>query len=545
MTGYTEHGTRDAGQDAARLPLRAGAFDGRPAVGAVEGGTQDAERPAVHPADQEDTSQVNGTEQATGRGPLARFNRWRATRARTAEEQAAEERAARQRRDAERDAEQARIAERQAAATRAAVRRRHATRTGSEVTREDEIAPVPVAMQWIGVWLGRTFGALPLVAPLIVSGYFTVQVFTDKPITAPFIIALLVTLALEGGLFKLAKLYEATLLEGDSTIGIRVGIGVYLGLISGLIYWHAQHLAATAQNVKLTEAAIGWGWLPAAGTAAFSALGVFIWGKDARYRHRVRLREQEKIDKQAPKFSVLSWLLCPWETPWAFRHAVKHRLERPVDAVNDYRLWKAAGKPRIWPELGEADTGAYSGHPATVLTDGAITGNAGRPAGRTQEDALPTRTARTVPAPAQRPALPAGTAADPYRTVPQDTAGHGMGPDADGAAVHHGTDTADTVRTAGDPEDVPLEDGTGDGWLLSFAPHILAITEAYPDWQRELPSVRKAKAAIDADWRRRGTAKGFNSTSTTQRVLDVMRGLADAPGIAEQLDKLRQPAADN
>lgn len=216
--------------------------------------------------------------------------------------------------------------------------------TAQVAATETDIAPVPQRLRWIGIWLDRTFGAVPLAAPLVVSGYYTFQVFTDQPIDAHPAIALIATGALEGGLWKLSRLYEKTLVAGDSTIALRIGLGLYLAMISGLIYWHAD------PNLEGRED-IGWDWIPAGGVAAMCALGVFIWSRTARWMRRRELHAAGRVDKQAPKFASLAWLLTPIETPKALRHAVKWRIDSPLDAVTDRRMYVAAGRPVLWVPL--------------------------------------------------------------------------------------------------------------------------------------------------------------------------------------------------
>ncbi len=248
-------------------------------------------------------------------------------------------RAWRDRRASEANARTEQVARTRAAAVAAASRR---DRTVEPVAETDaDLAPVPRWLRWVGVWADRTIGTIPLAAPLLVSGAYTVQVFTDAPLNAHLGLALLVTTALEGGVWKLARLYEKTLVDGDSTIALRLGIGVYLAIISGLIYWHADVHGAD--------------WRPALGVAVMSTLGVFIWSRTARWQRRAELRARGRVDRQAPKFAALAWLLTPVETPKALRHAVKYRIESPVDALADRRLFVAAGKPAIWPPLETGD----------------------------------------------------------------------------------------------------------------------------------------------------------------------------------------------
>lgn len=246
-----------------------------------------------------------------------------------------------------------------AIAAAAAAHRRPAT---NRPTEDADVAPVPTWMKWMSVWLDRTFGAMPLIAPLLVSGYYTMRVFTDQPIGAHPLVAFFAATALEGGVWKLSRLYEKTLVAGDSTMALRLGIGGYLALISGLIYWHADQVPEQVRQVVdptghtgITALPDGSGVstdaLPAIGVAVMSTLGVYIWSRTARWARRRELHEQGRVDAQAPKFSALAWILCPVETPKALRHAVKYRLAGPVEAVADLRLYKSVGRPSVWPPI--------------------------------------------------------------------------------------------------------------------------------------------------------------------------------------------------
>lgn len=595
MTGNTEHGARNTEHNGPAPLLRSATPGPRSATGWVELPPENAERSAEHGTPERSTaprSTEHPTEHGThsaGRTPFrpwrhrnartaehgapersstvqpaehgtrtadrSPFRAWRERSARTAEQRSEAARTARLQRNTERLAAEQREADRRTAATRSALRARTTNRTTSGSGAREEIAPIPRRMVWVGIWLARTFGALPLVAPLIVSGWFTMNVFRADPIFAPDPIALLITLALEGGVFKLVKVYGDTLLEGDSTIGLRLGIGVYLAVISGLIYWHAWHLAGLAAEQHGLPAAaghLGWGWLPAAGTALFSALGVFICGKDARFQHRVALRAADRVDRQAPKFSAWSWVLCPWETPWAFRHAVKFRLERPSAAVDDYRLWKEAGKPTIWPELDEADLGPIevAEHPdGTELVHGTLLRD------QVALEAAPNGTVeRSAGDPFRRTVPFNGTWNGTDNGAPRNGAVHGTGngtrPIAVRIAEHHGTVhgtpgpvNGTPIPGGGAPRSAPstngAESGDSEGADLKYPQHILDITAAYPNWPQRLPSFRNAIAAIDAASRARG-GTGFSSMSTTKEVLDLMRRLGDDPTFVAAIEELRQ-----
>lgn len=575
MDGNTEHGARYTEQPADGPTLRSATPGGAPVQATLYRGTATAVQ--VPPAD--GTRQVTGAvrtaertaHRAPHRGPVTAFREWRARTARTAEQHREEATAARQVRDDERAAVRRRDDARRTTAARAAVQHRRGTATAGRTGRPndpDTIAPIPRWMTIIGIWAGRIFGAWPLIAPLLVSGYFTTQVFHDAPIDAPIAVALIVTGALEGGLYKLSTLLKDTLLEGDSTVGLRFGIFCYVTMIGGLIYWHAGYLAAADQGVGFTEAKIGVTWIPAAGSAVFALLGVYIYGRDARFKHRVQLRAQGKIDRQAPKFSLLSWVLCPWETPHALRHAIKFRLERPLDAITDYRFYKAAGKPKLWPApedveaaadlpvaellariataspvLGRTLAARYADDLEEALADGTLSevfqdgtlawleaDLTGRPL-RSAAARRGTGTAPVSPAPYRRalpPAAERGTPAPRY-----NGAEHPQGPDgadartaaADGADGTDGTDGTD---------------GADPSAPLPYADFILTITEAFPNWQQQgqMPKVREALAAVSAE-RERREGRPYKSMSTIAKVMKVLAKLADDDGIAAALDRMR------
>lgn len=333
--------------------------------------------------------------------------------------------------------------------------------TTNRPTNETDIAPVPHKLKWLGVWLDRTFGAMPLLAPLLVSGYYTTQVFTGDPIDAHPTVAVLAACALEGGVWKLSRLYEKTLVAGDSTMALRLGIGAYLVLISGLIYWHADHTAKLNQAaLPNPDGQIGLGVdaLPAFGVAVMSALGVFIWSRTARWTRRRELHAQGRVDTQAPKFAALAWILCPFETPQALRHAVKYRLAGPVEAVADLRLYKAAGKPAVWPPKRPTDspTNQSTDRPTDVPT-----GQTRRPTVEpTRPAAQPTRpqpTSRTTDRPtvAPRPTAPAPrpqpAAIRPTTPVPTaTTTGTTDRPDYTPAAIRNAAIIRNTYGTTTD-----------------------------------------------------------------------------------------------
>lgn len=417
--------------------------------------------------------------QRDGRGSVReRFSNWRASRSATAQENAELIRREERRREAARNTERNKAA-------RAALLSRYGSGTEQSAVRDEDLAPVPRGMRWIAVWIDRTIGALPLLAPLILSGYFTTHVFhgEGQPINIPLGFALIAAGALEGGVWKLVALLSKTMLEGDSTIGLRVSLGIYLGVISGMIYWHADW---AARHAGLADGAMdNWNWVPAAGAALFSLLGVRIWMHSARFRYRVALREAGRVDKQAPKFAFLAWILTPVETAKALRHAVRYRIESPIEAVEDRRLWNASGKPRVWP----------------VLEDDLILEDAERPVLPVPPLRVPSRTGSpSVP----RPVSPAG----PRPAL---------------------TSTPKQMSSEGDLQD--MED------VLKYAGHLLVVIEAFPQWKDGgVPSVRNIRDAIHAYRQSQEDGSEFKSMSVADKVQKALIKLRSHPHLVDVIN---------
>lgn len=202
--------------------------------------------------------------------------------------------------------------------------------------------PVPPWARTLGAYGSWLLGELPLIAPMIVSGWYTFHVGTQS-LNQPWPIALLLTAALEGVAFKLAKLYEKRLVAGLSTIAERLGLMGVVAAIAALIYWHATNQAGGLDNWQQAD------WRPASVAAAMSAIGVFVYGRSARWSRRAELMAEGRVDMQALRIGVWQWIVSPWESLWGFRHGMKNRIGNPADAVRDWRLWKEAGKPKAWP----------------------------------------------------------------------------------------------------------------------------------------------------------------------------------------------------
>jgi hypothetical protein len=119
----------------------------------------------------------------------------------------------------------------------------------------------------------------------------------------------------------------------------------YAAASSALLWWHAL--------------ASGKPWQAAAGIGGMTLAAVWIWGQRSRWLRRADLQRRGLVDAQAPRFNVLRWLLCPLETPKAFRHAIKRGISDPTTALESYRaertrrrtaraLTRARERARTW-----------------------------------------------------------------------------------------------------------------------------------------------------------------------------------------------------
>lgn len=286
--------------------------------------------------------------ETTPSGIVSGWRDWRRRRAASAETIAEQKRLLEERRQDEQKA----LRE---AANAAARERRQSAAFSREVPDEQDIAPIPLGLRKCGIWVDRSVGGAQMLAPFVVSGFFTIQTGMDEPLGMDLGIAVAFTFGLEGSLWYINRLREKFRLEGDSTFSLAAASAFIICLIAGLIGGHAIWKATG--SVPLNVAVPGMGSqvplsdvVPALAVALMSAIGTFVWSKRDTFRHRAKLRAQGRIDAAAPKFAVASWIFCPWETVWSLRHAVKYRLSSPLVAVEDWRLWKMSEKPKVWPE---------------------------------------------------------------------------------------------------------------------------------------------------------------------------------------------------
>lgn len=274
--------------------------------------------------------------------------------------------------------------------------RRRAGTTGSDLN-------LPNWMRVTGTWLSAFVGELPLISPLAVSGWYTFHVGTEA-LHLPWAFALLLVGALEGAAWKLINLYRMRLVAGIGTIAERLGLMFVVAAIGGLIYWHATTKAGVS-GAEFSEVIAAADWRPASAAAAMAALGVFIKGRQARWDHREELRAAGRLDMQALRIGVWSWLVSPWESFWSFRHGMKYRISVPAEAVRDWRLWKDADKPKLWPPAlpgGTGPGGTPVQVPARLLAELTGSGTADGTAPPVPSRPVPDRVApsRPVPSPA-------------------------------------------------------------------------------------------------------------------------------------------------
>lgn len=235
-----------------------------------------------------------------------------------------------------------------------AVSKRKRGTVNAELETDAELAPIPRKLRKAGVWSDRTVASVVLLAPLVVSGYYTVHTGMDAPLNMDQGVALAFTGGLEGSVWYLLQLRERFRLEGYSTFSLTAAIVAIIGLIASMLGGHAIWQALGSSPIKVplpfSEASVPLSdVVPALAISLMSAIGSFVASKRATFKHRERLRAQGRIDAAAPRFSTASWFWCPWETFWSLRHAIKFRLSSPIVAVEDWRLWKMSKKPDVWP----------------------------------------------------------------------------------------------------------------------------------------------------------------------------------------------------
>jgi hypothetical protein len=544
--GITGHGTRDTRRDT------------------VPSAAQDAPRPDPRdvPRDAQRDTPINGTRDTDPDGTPNGTSRWFVPRLVASYRDARDTR-----KQAERDTVAARQAARDVAAqdvstardalTREATRSRRRAGGGAATTDTDRIAPIPDGMVKAGIWMDRAAGFAVPTAPLLVSAWATIHVGQDEPLKMGWL-AVAFTLGLEGSVWYLNRLREAFKLEGDSTFSFNVSIAGIITLIFGLIGGHAIwnsagrqalliHVPGVEAQVPLSEV------MPAIAVAIMSAIGAYVWAKKATFRHRAKLRAMNQIDPRAPKFALGRWVSAPRETFFSLRHAFRYGITEAKVAVTDWRVWKATGKPAIWP----VPPGfRYVDGKLTQMTIEELQQDAARDAlvaeiiardtdTAGQQDTRPaehgTATGRATARPALTNGTPSGTPTGHSTALngtsrtgqhgtrdadtPRDTDGT---PNGTPPAVDHGT--RDTGHGTRDTDGTPGADGAD---VLKYAEHLIAVTDAFPQWQTgALPAVRKITAAID-EYRRRNDGGSYNSNATSAAVQRALVKLREQPQLLD------------
>lgn len=171
--------------------------------------------------------------------------------------------------------------------------------------------------------LQEGIGLVPPMSAIAIAATFQTQTM-HQVFQWPWHFAWLPAACIEGGVAYFGFLYERHLIAGDSTLANRVWMLVCAAISSATIYWHVT------EQLKAP-------WQMAAVVGCMAGLSLALWMRRAKWKRREELRERGLIDAQAPRFSAARWVLCPVETPRAFRFAVKHGLSDPLVAMAAYR----------------------------------------------------------------------------------------------------------------------------------------------------------------------------------------------------------------
>jgi len=241
-------------------------------------------------------------------------------------------------RSAQRDHDRlVRTTERDQARREALVHAAHLVRQHDATTHHSEVRSGRAAngrtTQATSRW-STVYARLVLLAPLAVAGWYQSHAIHDL-LAANWIIAVAFTASWDGAGAYLAQLYLRALLRRDSTIALRLGMLVYAG----------------GSYALLTKELHGRQVWIAHAIGVSTVSGIYLWSRHARDLYRDRLHALGLVDAQAPKMAALRWLLCPLETPAAFRFGIRFSRSRlgPETVLVEYRSWRAAGKPRQWP----------------------------------------------------------------------------------------------------------------------------------------------------------------------------------------------------
>lgn len=186
----------------------------------------------------------------------------------------------------------------------------------------DPRTPTPVRRGWLARHGEEIYARSVLAAPLVVAGWFQSHVAHER-LGLPWGLAVAFTVAWEGAAAYCALLYHRTLVAGDSTVMLRLGMLAYAAVSCGLLWWHLD-----AQNKP---------WYLAAAVGALTGSGIYLWSRRARWLRRDDLRKRGMVDAQVVRFAIGSWVAAPLETPAALRYAIKQRISHPIEAIEAYR----------------------------------------------------------------------------------------------------------------------------------------------------------------------------------------------------------------
>lgn len=163
--------------------------------------------------------------------------------------------------------------------------------------------------------------AVVMVAPILASGFGLVSVGHGW-LGLDSWAALLVPLTLDAAALSFALLSWKATLDDDAAGVDRCFVWLFAGISAGLNIWFADAVGGLHRAVFY-------------GTASMTA--ALVWERLLRAARRRELRALGRVDKPAPRFRFLRWLLFPVETAGAFRFAVGEGISDPRTAIARYR----------------------------------------------------------------------------------------------------------------------------------------------------------------------------------------------------------------
>lgn len=170
-------------------------------------------------------------------------------------------------------------------------------------------------------WLDRS-ALVPWGAGLLAAGYYQSDL-AHQTFGWSYPWALVFPLAIEAGVWWSAGNFHRRLVRRDSAIGARVWLLGLMVFSCGLLFFHANRSGA-----------------PVEAAAAISAMTIIsggVWIQRASALRRDVMRRQGLVYPATPNYPMYRWILCPIETPKAFRYGIKHGIEDPLKALEAYR----------------------------------------------------------------------------------------------------------------------------------------------------------------------------------------------------------------